>query len=129
MVFLLCAGILLLVVYMIFKTYSNFDFRIFESYTSLNEVLVKLRLLSIFSIILFPATEFYVCIYLDLYPIDWVNIGLLVLLCIVALLATFSKKISYKGVISHSFLALRSFTLYMQLRLLDLDLHRVLLLK
>lgn len=92
---LLCAGILLLVVYMIFKTYSNFDFRIFESYTSLNEVLVKLRLLSIFSIILFPAMEFYVCIYLNLYPIDWVNIGLVAILCIVTLLATFSKKISY----------------------------------
>jgi PAS domain S-box-containing protein len=94
---LLCVGLILLLFYVLFKTYSSFDFRSFESYTSLNEVLIKIRLLAIFSIILFPAIEFYECVYLDLYTIEWESILLLIFLSIFTFSFTFNKRLNYNS--------------------------------
>ena len=81
-------------IFLFVRFYGNFSLNHFESYTSYNEQLAKIRILSILSFLLFPLTEYYESIYLKLYPTDWAPVILVCVVSFVSLVLSFYKNIS-----------------------------------
>jgi serine phosphatase RsbU (regulator of sigma subunit)/PAS domain-containing protein/ligand-binding sensor domain-containing protein len=86
-----------LLILFLLKTYTKFDFSNFESYTSLREIIIKLRLLGIFSLVLLPSFDFVNSLFLDLYPLN--NIALFITIII----SLFGLGLSFVSGITHKF--------------------------
>ena len=82
-------------IFLFVRFYASFNLSYFESYTSYNEQLSKIRILSILSLVLFPLTEYYESIYLKLYPTDWAPVILVCLISFISLVLSFYKNISF----------------------------------
>jgi serine phosphatase RsbU (regulator of sigma subunit)/PAS domain-containing protein/ligand-binding sensor domain-containing protein len=85
-----------LLILFLLKTYSQFDFRNFESYTSLREIIIKLRLLGIFSIVLLPSFEFIGSVYFNLFPFNGSTLTLVVVISAIGLTISFLSVISQR---------------------------------
>jgi serine phosphatase RsbU (regulator of sigma subunit)/PAS domain-containing protein/ligand-binding sensor domain-containing protein len=90
--FLVALGVLL-----IFRAYTQFDFRNFESYTSLREIIIKLRLLGIFSLILLSSFEFFGSVYFRLFPFHGGALLIVILISAVGLGLSFLSTISQRA--------------------------------
>jgi serine phosphatase RsbU (regulator of sigma subunit)/PAS domain-containing protein len=85
-----------LLILLLLKTYTSFDFRNFESYTSLREVIIKLRLLAIFSLVLLPFFDFMSSMFFELYPFNGAFLLVVILISLLALTLSFVSGITQK---------------------------------
>ncbi len=78
-----------------FKKYTGLKLENFESYSSHQELVVKMRTLSILSLILFPLTEYYESVFLQLYPTNWIPIIIISAVSVLSLIVSFNTNLSF----------------------------------
>lgn len=54
-----------------FRRFTSLRFENFESYTSQNEIITKIRILGVLSLLIFPLIEYYEGMFLKIYPSNW----------------------------------------------------------
>ncbi|MCC6370649.1 MAG: PAS domain S-box protein [Bacteroidia bacterium] len=80
-------------IYLFFKNFTKLKLENFESFTTHNALITKIRILSILSLLLFPLVEYYEGVYLKLYLPEWLSIGLVTAVSFANLLLTFKKNL------------------------------------
>jgi PAS domain S-box-containing protein len=85
----------LFAIILFFKHFTKLKSENFESYTSHNAIITKIRALSILSMLLFPLTEYYEAVYLNLYPPNWIAVLLIAVISLIALAISFKKNLSF----------------------------------
>lgn len=85
--------ILFFIVYFL-RRFTDLVFEDFESFTSLYELLVRIRVLAILSLFLFPLFEYIEGVYLKLFTPGWIEIGVIMALSFASLLLSFRKNIT-----------------------------------
>lgn len=81
--------------FVFFRKFTLLKAENFESFTTYNALIVKIRVLSVLSLLLFPLTEFYEAVYLNLYPPNWLAVYLVAFVSLFSLVLSFKKNLTF----------------------------------